>query len=138
MATSIDIYSKSQVDTALGAKANFTTAGTAPSSPAQGSFWYDTANGVMKYYDGTNWQTLTTGSGTISWGAITGTLANQTDLQTALNGKQDALSTAQLAAANSGITAAKVTTYDGYAAQIAAKQDTVEVTDQGTYYTLTF
>ena len=41
----------------------------------------------------------------------------------ALGDKQDALSTAQMNAANSGITAAKVSTYDGYAAQITGKQD---------------
>ena len=39
--------------------------------------------------------------------------------------KQDTLSEAQLAAANSGITAAKVSTYDGYATDIAGKQDTL-------------
>jgi hypothetical protein len=39
-----------------------------------------------------------------------------------LAGKQDALSTAQMNAVNSGITSAKVSTYDGYAAQIAGKQ----------------
>lgn len=43
-----------------------------------------------------------------------------TDLGTALGGKQDNLSTDQLAAVNSGITAAKVGTYDGYA---TGKQD---------------
>lgn len=44
-------------------------------------------------------------------------------INTALNGKQASLSTAQLNAANSGITSAKVTTYDGYAGQIATKAD---------------
>ena len=38
-----------------------------------------------------------------------------------LGTKQDALSSAQLAAVNSGATAAKVATWDGYAAQIAQK-----------------
>ena len=38
--------------------------------------------------------------------------------------KQDALSEAQLAAANSGITADKVSTYDAYAGQIATKVET--------------
>ena len=37
------------------------------------------------------------------------------------NNKQNALTTDQLAAANSGITATKVTTYDGYQSQINAK-----------------
>lgn len=36
-----------------------------------------------------------------------------------ISGKQDKLSTTQLAAVNSGITAAKVTTYDGYASKIS-------------------
>jgi hypothetical protein len=31
------------------------------------------------------------GGGAVAWGAITGTLSDQTDLQTALNAKQDAL-----------------------------------------------
>ena len=41
---------------------------------------------------------------------------------TALSGKQNNLSETQLAAANSGITSAKVTTYDGYSAKITAAQ----------------
>lgn len=40
-----------------------------------------------------------------------------------ISGKQDKLSTTQLNAVNSGITAAKVTTYDGYATTIGNKQD---------------
>lgn len=55
------------------------------------------------------------------WGDIGGNIENQTDLQNALDAKQDQLSEAQLNAVNSGITAEKVTTYDGYADQIASK-----------------
>ncbi len=44
-----------------------------------------------------------------------------------LDEKQNALSSAQLAAVNSGATAAKVATWDGYAAQIAAKANTADV-----------
>ena len=42
-------------------------------------------------------------------------------LQQSINGKQDALTTEQLAAANSGITSAKVASYDAYAGEISAK-----------------
>ena len=38
------------------------------------------------------WTEITGGGGSAAWGSITGTLSNQTDLQTALNGKQDSLS----------------------------------------------
>lgn len=57
------------------------------------------------------------------WGDIQGNIENQTDLQNALDAKQDSLTEAQLNAVNSGITAEKVTTYDGYADQIASKAD---------------
>lgn len=55
------------------------------------------------------------------WGDIQGNIENQTDLQNALDAKQDSLTGAQLNAVNSGITSEKVTTYDGYADQIASK-----------------
>lgn len=51
-------------------------------------------------------------------------------INTALNGKQASLSTAQLNAANSGITSAKVTAYDGYAGQIATKADLSALDDK--------
>lgn len=57
------------------------------------------------------------------WGDIQGNIENQTDLQNALDAKQDSLTEAQLSAVNSGITSEKVTTYDGYADQIASKAD---------------
>ena len=49
------------------------------------------------------------------------------DATSALAGKQATLTETQLAAANSGITAAKVSTYDGYA---EGKQDTLSATNQ--------
>ena len=42
-------------------------------------------------------------------------------LRQSINGKQDALTAEQLAAANSGITSAKVASYDAYAGEISAK-----------------
>lgn len=57
------------------------------------------------------------------WGDITGNIENQTDLQNALDAKQDSLSQAQLDATNSGITSEKVAKYDGYEATINAKAD---------------
>lgn len=48
-------------------------------------------------------------------------------INSALSGKQATLTTAQLAAANSGITAAKVATYDGYAATIANKANSADL-----------
>lgn len=55
------------------------------------------------------------------WGDIQGNIENQTDLQNALDAKQDSLTEAQLSAVNSGINPTKVETYDGYQAQINTK-----------------
>ena len=65
------------------------------------------------------------------WGNIGGNIKNQTDLQNALDAKQDKLTESQLNAVNSGITAEKVTTYDGYAEQIAGKADKGEIGQPG-------
>ncbi len=48
-----------------------------------------------------------------------------------ISGKQDKLSDTQLNAVNSGITADKVSTYDGYATTIAGKQDKLSTTQLG-------
>ena len=61
-------------------------------------------------------------------------------INTALSGKQATLTTAQLAAANSGITSAKVATYDGYATTISAKANSADlaaVATSGSYTDLT-
>lgn len=76
------------------------------SSPAQGQHLV---------YDGSKWKN-TASTASISWGDITGTLSNQSDLQTALNAKQNTLTTAQQNAVNSGITSTKVSSYDTHIA----------------------
>ena len=53
---------------------------------------------------------------------ITETYATKDELTSGLAGKQATLSAAQLNAVNSGITSAKVTTYDGYDTKITAAQ----------------
>ena len=50
-------------------------------------------------------------------------------LQQSINGKQDALTTEQLAAVNSGITSAKVASYDAYAGEISTAQSTADKAD---------
>ena len=60
--------------------------------------------------DGTNWTSLTidgvthgfaAGGGAATWGSITGTLSNQTDLQTALNAKANSVDLATVATSGS-------------------------------------
>ena len=55
--------------------------------------------------------------------ANSGAVYSWDEVNSLLAGKQAALSSTQLAAANSGITAAKVSTYDGYSTTIEGKAD---------------
>lgn len=60
-----------------------------PTTVPLGSFWYQSSTNTMKVVESTSpvtWKTV--GGGGAAWGSITGTLSNQTDLQTALDGKQ--------------------------------------------------
>lgn len=51
----------------------------------------------VKYGDGTTaWNSLSYSRGTVEWGQITGTLSAQTDLQAALDAKQDTITAAAL------------------------------------------
>ena len=78
---------------------------------------------------------------------LIGTKANSSDLtshttngnihvtssdKTTWSGKQNALTTAQLAAANSGVTSSKVATYDAYAATISTKANNSDLTSHTT------
>lgn len=55
-------------------------------SPAPGWGFIEVDTGVMYYGERDTWKQAPSASGA-AWGAITGTLSNQTDLQTALNAK---------------------------------------------------
>lgn len=57
---------------------------------------------------------------------IVSTYATKNELTSGLAGKQATLTSAQLNAVNSGITSAKVSTYDGYNAKITAAQNTAD------------
>jgi len=61
-----------------------------------------------------------------SGNVITTTYATKSELTNGLSGKQATLSGAQLNAVNSGITSAKVSTYDGYNAKITAAQNAAD------------
>ena len=65
------------------------------------------------------------------------TFYTETEIDAKLAEYQAKLNAGQLEAVNSGITAAKVATYDGYAAQIAAKADDAAVVHLATEETIT-
>ena len=75
---------------------------TLPTSPKKGDSIF--VNGTLSLWNGTQWQPAAD-----------------------LSGKQDKLLQAQIEAVNSGATAAKVATWDGYAQQIAAKRDLADL-----------
>lgn len=61
--------------------------GTAPTSPTNGDFW-TTSSGAYVRINGVTVGPLASSAGAgTTWGAITGTLSSQTDLQTALDAK---------------------------------------------------
>ena len=49
--------------------------------------YYATDTPAVSLWDGSAWQALPSVPGSVAWGAITGTLSAQTDLQSALNAK---------------------------------------------------
>lgn len=82
------LSNQTDLQNALDAKQNkfFTKSTTAPSNPSEWDLWYDDTNNVMKFYDGTEWKKIDTDTDiNATWWNITGTLSNQTDLQTALD-----------------------------------------------------
>lgn len=60
-------------------------------SGGQGALYWRTLDNTLRgcsgVCNGTNWVSIGSGGGSSVWGAITGLLSNQTDLQTALNAK---------------------------------------------------
>ena len=55
-ASDSDANKKALISGVLGLiDVGWTSAATAPSNPSDGSGWYDTANNILKIYDGSNW-----------------------------------------------------------------------------------
>ena len=79
---SLSIYSKASTDLLLGAKASlsgatFTGTVTAPNFTITAG-----SGGVLTFSDGTTMSTASGGGGGAVWGSITGSITDQTDLQT--------------------------------------------------------
>ncbi len=61
-----------------------------PVSPGNGQLWYNSTSGKFRgQQNGAAIDLVGSGGGAASWGTITGSLAAQTDIQNALNGKLD-------------------------------------------------
>ena len=102
-------YTKSQVDTELGKKLDITTA----------SSTYATITTVNGKADKAT---------TLSGYGITDAYTTS-EVDSKLDTKQNTLSTEQLDAVNSGITAEHITSYDAYAGEISAAQTTADKAD---------
>ena len=61
--------------------------GTAPSAPVDGDFWTTTVGAYVRVNGVTVGPLASSAGAGVAWGAITGTLSSQTDLQTALDAK---------------------------------------------------
>lgn len=72
---------------------------------------------------------ITTDTSLQGAGTTESPLGISTATMATINGKQDALTAEQLAAVNSGITSAKVASYDAYAGEISSAQSTADKAD---------
>jgi hypothetical protein len=88
----VDSYSNSYNNRWWTAESNLYTWSSAPTSSAvEWMLWYDTVNDELKVYDWTQWNSIWWWGWAAAWGQITWTLSDQTDLQNALDAKQDLL-----------------------------------------------
>ena len=106
----INLYSKDSVDTLLAAKLS--------DAPSDGST-YGRKDGA--------WEVVSGGGGGASWGSITGTLGDQTDLASALGAKADVTGGSAISVAGSGGTSTLGTSSGG----------AITVTDLGATSTVT-
>lgn len=128
-----DAYTKTEVDAKVSSVYRFrgsvaTYANLPTTGQVVGDVWNVEDTGANYAWSGTEWDKL---SETVD---LTPYLtkedaANTYATITTVNGKQDALTTNQLAAVNSGITADRVASYDAYAGEISAAKTTADKAD---------
>lgn len=75
---------------------------TEPTNPVTDDLWFDTTLPGWKTWDGAAWQPGVSVAAAV-WGAITGTLSDQTDLQTALDLKANSAALGTAAAQDVGV-----------------------------------
>ena len=54
-ANSADVYTQTQIDTSLAAKATIFKSGSTPSGAVEGDMWYHTTDKLFSHWDGTDW-----------------------------------------------------------------------------------
>ena len=128
-----DAYTKTQVDAKVSSVYRFrgsvaTYANLPTTGQVVGDVWNVEDTGANYAWSGTEWDKL---SETVD---LTPYLTKEDAASTyatitTVNGKQDTLTAEQLAAVNSGITTAKVASYDAYAGEISAAKTTADKAD---------
>ena len=128
-----DAYTKTEVDAKVSSVYRFrgsvaTYADLPATGQVVGDVWNVEDTGANYAWSGTEWDKLSETVDLTPY--LTKAVAASTYATiTTVNGKQDALTTAQLAAVNSGITAERVTSYDAYAGEISQAQTTADKAD---------
>lgn len=131
-----DYYTKGQVDALLGNKQNKLTAGANVTISGDTISATDTTYTAGSGIDITgNVISATGGTGSATWGGITGTLSDQTDLQNALNAKQDALTAGNAIDITGNVISADVYPADYFTAQEGVSNSGRNITLDGTMET---
>ena len=129
-----DAYTKTEVDAKVSSVYRFrgsvaTYANLPTTGQVVGDVWNVEDTGANYAWSGSEWDKLSETVDLTPY-LTKADAANTYATITTVNGKQDALTTAQLAAVNSGITADHVASYDAYAGEISAAQQTANLAGQ--------
>ena len=128
-----DAYTKTEVDAKVSSVYRFrgsvaTYANLPTTGQVVGDVWNVEDTGANYAWSGTEWDKLSETVDLTPY-LTKADAANTYATITTVNGKQDTLTTDQLAAVNSGITADHVASYDAYAGEISAAQSTADKAD---------
>jgi hypothetical protein len=110
----------------------YTNLASFPAIGTTGKIYVDLATNKIYRWSGSTYIEVSPSVGT-TWGGISGTLSNQTDLQTALNGKQATLTSGTGISISSNIIASTITQYDDSNARSAISLTTTGSSGASTY-----